>query len=141
MRILAVDLGQVRTGVAICDKNEILASPVCVIKERDKEKLADKILEIALSQGAEEIIVGHPKNMDGSSGDSANNAKAFCELLRGKIEIPVNLWDERNTTISAHNYLSTNDVRGRKRKEIVDSVAATIILQSYLSFRANKKDV
>lgn len=139
MKILAVDLGLVRTGVAVCDINEILASPLCVITERNQAKLAEKIAEIALSQGVGEVVLGYPKNMNGTTGDSAKRSTEFAACLQEILAVPVILWDERGTTVSAHNYLSTNDVNAKKRKKIVDSVAATIILQSYLSFRANKK--
>lgn len=139
MKMLSVDLGDVRTGIAVCDKNEILATPVCVINERSRDVLADKVIEIAHQNGAEKIILGLPKNMDGSEGDSAKKARTFGELLKSKCNIEVALLDERGTTISAHNYLNETDTRGKKRKRIVDSVAAVIILQNYLDSKKTRE--
>lgn len=139
MIILSVDLGDVRTGVAICDKNEILASPICVINERSREVLADKIIEIAHKKGAEKIVLGLPKNMDGSEGASAVKARNFGEILHHKSGIKVVWLDERGTTVSAHNYLNETDTRGKKRKKIVDSVAAVIILQNYIDAKKTRE--
>lgn len=135
MIILAIDLGKVRTGVAISDKNEFLAAPLCVIEQRNQEKLIEEIAVICKEQKVDEIVVGLPVNMDGSFGESAVNAKCFAEKLKEYTGISVSMRDERGTTITAHNYLNTTNVRGKKRKSIVDSVAATIILQDYLDSR------
>lgn len=132
MVIMSVDLGKVRTGLAVCDKNEILASPVCVITERDAKLLAEKIAEKARELKAEKIVLGLPKNMDGSEGESAQNARAFGELLIEKTGLELIMQDERGTTISAHKYLNETNTRGKKRKAVVDSVAAVIILQDYI---------
>ncbi len=132
MKILAVDLGQVRTGIAISDISCILASPVCTIEEKNKENLAEKINKICVSEKVSKIILGLPKNMDGSEGESAKQARDFGFLLQKKINLPVIMWDERGTTITAHNYLNITDTKGKKRKKVVDTVAATIILQNYL---------
>lgn len=132
MKILAIDLGDVRTGLAICDKNEILASPLCTINEPNREKLVEKIKKIIESQNIEKVVLGLPKNMDGSEGESAHKSRNFKQLLEEKSHIKVVLLDERGTTISAHNYLNITDTRGKKRKEVIDTVAATIILQNYL---------
>ena len=132
MRVLSIDLGDVRTGIAISDKGEILASPVCTIEERNREKLLEKIIEILENKKVEKIILGLPKNMDGTEGESAKKSRLFKDMLENKSGKEVILLDERGTTISAHNYLNMTDVRGKKRKSIVDSVAATIILQNYL---------
>ena len=86
-----------------------------------------------------EIVVGHPKNMDGSEGERAQKCELFANRLRAIVEVPVKLWDERCTTVSAHNYLNQTDTRGKKRKEIVDEVAATIILESYMDYRKNQR--
>lgn len=139
MIILSVDLGDVRTGVAVCDRNEILASPVCVINERSREVLADKIIEIAHKKGAEKIVLGLPKNMDGSEGASAVKARDFGEILHNKSGIKVVWLDERGTTVSAHNYLNETDTRGKKRKKVVDSVAAVIILQNYIDAKKTRE--
>ena len=137
MRILAIDLGDVRTGLAICDKNEILASPVCTVEERDREKLAELIAQKVNELGAEKIVLGLPKNMDGTEGDRVEKTKAFKEILEKKSNVQIVLFDERCTTISAQNYLNQTNTRGKKRKKIIDTVSATIILQGYLDFSKN----
>lgn len=139
MIILSVDYGRVRTGIAICDKNEIIASPVAVIKEVKQEILAEKIAEIAKQKKAELIVMGLPRNMDGSEGESAENIRAFSEILKEKISLEIVLRDERCTTVTAHEYLNITDTRGKKRKAVVDSVAATIILEDFLNFRRNNQ--
>ena len=138
MVILAVDLGKVRTGVAICDKFEVLASPVEVITEHNREKLAVRIAEICKERKPEMIVLGLPKNMDGSEGESAQAARAFGEVLKEKTGLPLEFGDERGTTITAHSYLNNTDTRGKKRKNVVDAVAATIILEDYLRKRKNQ---
>ncbi len=137
MVILSVDYGDVRTGVAVCDKSEFLASPVGVITERRAEKLAEKIAALAAEYKAEEIAMGLPKNMDGSEGFRAEACRAFADLLRQATGLPVTLRDERLTTVSAHHYLNATDTRGKKRKETVDAVSAVIILEDYLAYRKN----
>ena len=131
MVIISVDYGDKRTGIAICDKLEMLASPVCVITEWNQEVLAKKIVEIANEKKAEQIVVGLPKNMDGSMGFRSEACQALGTLIQSLTEIPVVYWDERLTTVSAHRILSENNVRGKKRKNVVDAVAADIILQDY----------
>lgn len=139
MRIMSVDLGKVRTGIALSDKNEYLASPLCVINETNRDKLAKKVSDMANENGALEIVLGLPLNMDGSEGESARSAREFLETLSKYTDIKIVLQDERGTTISAHNYLNVTDTKGKKRKKVIDAVAATIILQDYLDFRRNKK--
>ena len=135
--IISVDYGRVRTGIAVCDKNEIIASPVAVIKEVHMERLAEKIAELCREKDAELIVLGFPKNMDGSEGDSAKNVRDFSLILKEETGLDVVLHDERGTTITAHGYLNTTNTRGKKRKEVVDSVAAVIILEDYLRYRRN----
>ncbi len=137
MVILSVDYGRVRTGLAVCDKNEVIASPVAVIKEVRQEILAEKIAAAAKEHHAEQIVLGLPRNMDGSEGESARNVRAFRELLLQKTGLEVVLRDERCTTVTAHGYLNDTDTRGKKRKAVVDSVAAVIILEDYLRYRRN----
>ena len=132
MIILSVDYGDRRTGIAICDKNQILASPVCVINEWNAEALADKIIEIAGEKNAEKIVIGLPKNMDGSKGFRADACEQLGEIIKSKCLLPVVFWDERLTTVSAHKILSDNNVRGKKRKAVVDALSAEIILQNYI---------
>ncbi|MCI6653166.1 MAG: Holliday junction resolvase RuvX [Ruminococcus sp.] len=139
MVIMAVDLGKARTGIAICDKTELLASPLTQINEYNREKLLDKISDLAKEKRAELLVVGLPKNMDGSEGESAKNARSFADELAEKTGLPVDMQDERGTTITAHNYLNATDTRGKKRKSVVDAVAATIILEDYLNRKHNSK--
>lgn len=138
MVILSVDYGDVRTGIAICDKLQMLASPVTVITERNAERLAQKISEIVIEKKAQLIVLGLPKNMDGSEGFRADAAKALGALLIEKTGLEVRFQDERLTTVSAHNALSATNTRGKKRKEIVDAVSAVIILEDYLNKIKNK---
>ena len=135
MKILAVDLGLKRTGLAVSDITETLASPVGTLVEADLDVLAQRIAAAAAEQGAEEIVVGHPRNMDGTRGESAQRAEAFAQTLEGLTGLPVRLWDERMTTVSATSYLNQTNTRGKKRKAVIDTVAATIILQDYLESR------
>ncbi len=132
---MAVDLGLKRTGIAISDALERLASPVGTIEEWDNARLAERVATLAVQQGAQRLVVGHPRNMDGSRGESAKRAEVFAETLSKKTGLPTELWDERMTTISAIGYLNQTDVRGKKRKQVVDTVAATIILEDYLQAR------
>ena len=141
MIILSVDYGDKRTGIAVCDKLEMLASPVCVITEWNIDALANKIIDVAKERRAEEIVVGLPKNMDGSEGFRADACKELGEKLKALTEVPIEFWDERLTTVSAHKILSDNNVRGKKRKAVVDAVAADIILQDYIDSRKFKKGI
>ncbi len=135
MIIMSVDLGKARTGIAVCDKTEFLASPYTVIFEKSPKALPDKVAQAAKSCGAELIVVGLPKNMDGSEGESARNAREFAQRLTELTGLKTVMQDERGTTVTAHHYLSATDTRGKKRKEKVDAVAAVIILQDYLDSR------
>ena len=137
MIIMSVDLGKARTGIAVCDKTEFLASPYKVIFEKSPQKLPQKVAEAAKETKAELIVVGLPKNMDGSEGESAQNAREFAKKLKEITQIETVLQDERGTTITAHNLLNDTNTRGKKRKNVVDEVAATIILQDYLDKRHN----
>ena len=137
MKIMAVDFGDSRTGLAVCDKSEFLASPAGVIEEKDFEKCIEKVAAAARENAAEEIVVGYPKNMNNTIGERAQKCALFAEKLAELVDVPVKLWDERSTTVSAHYYLNQTNTRGKKRKAVVDAVAATIILESYLGFRKN----
>ena len=139
MRILAVDYGDARTGIAVSDNSEFLASPVGTIKEYNAERLAQKVADISREQNAGEIIVGLPINMNGPEGPSAEKCREFGDMLRELVDVEVKMWDERSTTVTAHQFLNETNVRGKKRKAVVDTVAATVILESYLAYRRNKK--
>lgn len=132
MVIMSVDYGDARTGVAFSDINEILASPFCVVNEKYKPKLVEKLAEFAKEKKAEKIIVGLPINMDGSRGYRCDECRELGRMLEEKTGITVEYEDERLTTVIAHGYLSDNNVRGQKRKKTVDVVSAVVILQSYL---------
>ena len=135
MVILGIDHGDVRTGVAVCDKNEMLASPVTVITERRNEALAQKIASLAKEYGAQQIVMGLPKNMDGSLGFRAQAILDFVPVLEAASGLPVALRDERLSTMSAHKLLNAADTRGKKRKQTVDAVSAVLILEDYLGAR------
>ncbi len=140
MKIMAVDLGDARTGLACCDRTEFLASPIGVIHERDFNEIIRQVAIAAEEYGVQEVVVGHPKNMNGTVGERAEKCEKFAKILSQLLTIPVRLWDERSTTVSAANYLNETNTRGKKRKEVIDAVAATIILESYLEYRKNHKD-
>lgn len=138
MVIMSVDLGKARTGLALCDKTEFLASPYKVIFEKSPQKLLQKVADAANEAKATLIVVGLPKNMDGSEGESAQNARAFAAQLAELTGVETVMQDERGTTITAHSFLNDTNTRGKKRKNVVDEVAATIILQNFLDARKNK---
>ncbi len=132
MRIMAIDYGDARTGIAFCDKNQILASPYTVIKESYQPKLIKAVLDIVEREKPEKIVIGLPRNMDGSYGYRCDECKALGAELEKAVDIPIDYQDERLTTVMAHNVLSQNNVRGAKRKNSVDAVSAVMILQSYI---------
>ena len=133
MIILSVDYGDARTGIAVCDRMQILASPVTVINQSYEPKVIAQIKGLAQKHGAERIVVGLPKNMDGSQGERAQKCRAFAERLGEETGIETVLWDERLTTVSAHRALNVTNVTGKKRKDIVDAVSAVMILEDYLA--------
>ena len=141
MVIISIDLGEKRTGVAVCDKNEILSYPLEVIKEDNKKKLIEKISQLVRENKAEMILVGFALNMNGSVGERAINCRNFAEEIKEKLSIPVALWDERQTTKFATKLLIESKTKNRKKKNIIDCVAATIILDDFLKFRKNNKEI
>lgn len=132
MKIMSIDYGDVRTGIAVSDLKEILASPLCVIKESYQPKLVDKLAELIKENNIEKIVIGLPRNMDGSYGYRCDECKSLGHAIGEKVNIDIVFEDERLTTVMAHNILSDNNVRGAKRKQTVDAVSAVMILQSYL---------
>ena len=118
MKIMAIDYGDARTGFAISDRSEFLASPIGTVPERNAERLADKAAQTAAEYGAGEIIVGLPINMNGTEGPRAEKCRAFAELLKGRTDLPVRMWDERSTTVTAHNILNETNVRGKAKPVI-----------------------
>ncbi len=135
MRILAVDYGDQRTGIAVSDPTGFIAGDAFVIAEWNGERLAEKIAAECESRGVEKIVLGDPVNMDGSEGPRSAKARAFGALLRERTGLEVVMWDERRTTVEAHDILSANLRHGKKRRQTVDAVAATLILESYLGRR------
>ena len=132
-RILGVDFGDTRTGVAVSDISRFLASGIGYVSPGGIEKTADKIAQIAREQKVGAIVVGLPKNMDGSEGFRAERCREFAQLLRTKLEtVPVAMIDERLTTMSASRYLNETNTRGSKRKGVIDTLSAQIILQNAL---------
>lgn len=138
MKILAVDYGDARTGLACCDAYESIASPVGTVCEWNRDACAAKIAAKAAELGSELIVVGLPVNMDGSRGECAKRCEEFAASLRELTGLEVELWDERVTTVQAIGILNETNVRGKKRKAVIDTVAATLILESYLSYRKKK---
>lgn len=140
MIILGIDLGRARTGLSVCDKNELLASPLKVICQRDPEKLCREIARQAKEAGAELLAVGLPRNMDGSEGESARFAREMGAKIGELTSLPVRFVDERGTTLTAHGYLNETNTRGKKRKAVVDAVAAVVILEDFLQYRRNHRE-
>ena len=139
MKIMSVDLGKARTGIALGNDKDFFAFPKTVITEYNTEKLINKIIGCANEYGAELIVAGLPKNMNGSEGERADECRAIGEKIEQLSGIKVIMWDERCTTVSAHTALNYTDTKGKKRKEVVDAVAAVIILEDYLKFLKNSR--
>ncbi len=131
-RVLGVDYGDVRTGIAISDEGRFLASGITTLRENGMVRTADRVAAEAVARGASLIVVGIPRNMDGSYGPRAEVIRAFVGYLTERTALPIELWDERLTTVEAHRILSASDVGGKRRRAVVDTLAAEIILQSYL---------
>ena len=133
MRIMAIDYGDAHTGIAISDPTGFLAGYTTVINAYRPEVVADQIAALVKEHGVEELVLGHPINMDGTRGPRSEKAHAMKALLEERISLPVVLWDERRTTVEAHNILSQHNYHGKKRKNTVDAVAASLILEGYLN--------
>ena len=135
MRIMAIDYGDARTGVALSDVTGLLAGQTFLVKSRKEEVVLEELAALAQKQGAEELVLGYPKNMDGTVGPRAEKCAALAEKLRERTGLPVVLWDERRTTVDAHRILGEQGVRAKNRKDKSDSVAATLILEGYLTWK------
>ena len=135
MRIIGIDFGDARTGVAVSDLLCSIVGSAQVVPSRNAEKAIADIVRIAKEQDVGEIVVGLPRNMDGSEGTRAELCREFAEKLKDATGLPVAMWDERRTTVEAHNILSAHNYHGKKRKDTVDAVAASLILEGYLAFR------
>ncbi len=134
-RIMGVDFGDARTGIAVSDLLCSLVGTTAVIHSRNMEKTITQICEMASQSDVGEIVVGLPKNMDGTEGPRAELCRQFAQKLEEATDLPVRMWDERRTTVEAHNILSQHNYHGKKRKDTVDAVAASLILEGYLAFR------
>lgn len=136
-KFLGVDYGDVRTGLAVSDVTGFLASGIGTVKPGGMKNTAVAVAKAAVDNACVGIVVGLPKNMDGSEGFRAEAVRAFVALLEKETALPVTLIDERLSTVTAHTYLSLTDTRGKKRKERVDTLSAEIILQDFLDRRRN----
>lgn len=135
MRIMAIDYGDARTGVAVSDPTGLLAGQTFLIKSRKAQVVLEELAALAKAQGAEELVMGYPRNMDGTLGPRAEKYAAFAKKLEATTGLPVILWDERRTTVDAHRILFEAGKNARKRKKTVDAVAASLILEGYLDHR------
>ena len=135
MRIMAIDYGDAHTGIAISDPTGFLTGFSTVITAYRPEVVVDNIVRLVQEHGVEELVLGHPINMDGTRGPRSEKAQAMAELLRETTSLPVVLWDERRTTIDAHQILMNSGKNAKKRKKVVDAVAASLILEGYLTFK------
>lgn len=134
MRVLAIDYGDARTGIAISDAMGMIVGKTTVIHSRNAKKTAQEIGRLVKESGAEKLVMGFPRNMDGSEGPRADLYREFAALVEQECAMEVALWDERRTTVEAHNILSAHNYHGQKRKNTVDAVAASLILEGYLSY-------
>jgi putative Holliday junction resolvase len=134
-RIMGVDYGDARTGIAVSDLLCSLVGTTTVIHSRNMEKTITQICAMVKDSDVGEIVVGLPKNMDGTEGVRAELCREFAQKLGEATGLPVTMWDERRTTVEAHNILSQHNYHGKKRKDTVDAVAASLILEGYLAFR------
>jgi putative Holliday junction resolvase len=132
-KIMAIDYGDARTGVAISDLLCSIVGQTCVVPSRNTEKAIIDIVKLAKDNMVGTIVVGLPRNMDGSEGSRAELCRAFAQKLGDATGLPVKMWDERRTTVEAHNILSEHNYHGKKRKNTVDAVAASLILEGYLN--------
>jgi len=135
MKIMGIDYGDARTGIAISDLLCSIVGSTAVIHSRRPEKTIAEICKLVKENQVGEIVIGLPKNMDGSEGPRAQLCRDFAQQVETATGLPVKLWDERRTTVEAHNILSQHNYHGKKRKDTVDAVAASLILEGYLAFR------
>lgn len=129
---MAIDYGDARIGLAVSDETATLCGAAWTLTEWNMARAADKIVEEAASRGVSRFVLGYPKNMDGTLGARAEKSESFKSALEARCDIPVTLWDERRTTIAAHNILHANGKKMKSHRENVDAVAASLILEGYL---------
>lgn len=140
MRIMAIDYGDAHTGVAISDPTGLLTGFTTTITAYRPEAVTEQITTLAREHGVEELVLGYPRNMDGTLGPRAEKAEALSYLLKEAAGLPVALWDERRTTIDAHQILLNAGKNGKKRKKTVDAVAASLILEGYLTYKKSQQN-
>ena len=133
MRVMAIDYGDARTGVAISDATGMLAGFTTVIHSRDAQRVLDELVQLIQTHRVDELVMGFPRNMDGTEGPRAELYRAFAARLEERSGMPVHLWDERRTTIEAHQILHASGKKMKSHKKTVDAVAATLILEGYLA--------
>lgn len=132
MRIMGIDYGDARTGLAVSDEMNILVGEAWTLNEWNPERVADVIAQEAQKRNVKRLVLGLPKNMDGSEGPRAEKCRDFAELLRSKTDIELVMWDERRSSIEAHAILHANGKKEKKHRKTVDAVAASLILEGYL---------
>ena len=135
MKIMAIDYGDAHTGIAISDRMETLTGYTTVIHSRRQDEVVSQIRRLIAEHGVERLVLGYPKNMDGTLGPRAEKCAALGETLREATSLPLVLWDERRSTVEAHNILFSNGKNARQRKKVVDAVAASLMLEGYLTRR------
>ena len=135
MKIMAIDYGDAHTGIAVSDRMLMLCGFSCVITAYKPEDIIAQLRPLIAEHEVTELVLGHPINMDGTRGVRAEKAEGFAELLKAEFGLPVTLWDERRTTVDAHNILLRNGKRAPERKKTVDAVAASLMLEGYLTFK------
>ncbi len=140
MHVMAIDYGDARTGVAISDPTGLLAGYTTVIASWKQDVVVEQLLRLITEHQVDELVLGYPKNMNDTRGDRAAKSEALAAILRERTGLPLTLWDERLTTVDAHRILSENGRRGKKRKQTVDAVAATLILEGYLGRKRNQRE-
>ena len=136
MKIMGLDLGDARTGVALSDELKMMAHSYGTLYNKDHEDLLNQLETVVKENNLEAVVIGLPKNMNGTVGERGEMAKEFAKAFEEKFGIKTVLWDERLTTVSAHRVLNETNIRGKKRKKVVDTVSAVFILQCYLDSRA-----
>ena len=137
MKVLAIDYGDARTGVAVSDPTGLLPGFTTVIHSHNPQEVIRQLVGLIETHGAERLVIGYPRNMDGTEGPRAELYRTFAQQVEEATGQEVVLWDERRTTVDAHRILTETGNRGKKRKEKVDAVAATLILEGYLAFLRN----
>ena len=135
MKIMAIDYGDAHTGIAISDRMETLAGFTTVIDSRRQDEVVAQIQKLIAEHGVERLVLGYPKNMDGTLGPRAEKCAALGEILQAATSLPLVLWDERRSTVEAHSILLAGGKNGKQRKKIVDAVAASLMLEGYLTRR------